>query len=392
MLTPWLELPGVAEQLAAFAEAAGLDLARLGTTAVAEEIKDTAVTQPLHRRPRRDRRRAARAGRDRRAGRRRPQRRRAHRRRGRRRTTAEPTPSRFAARRGAEMAAACARHPDRHVAPCSAATPRTSSRAIEALGLTAGQPQRRRPDRRRRRPRRARQARRRPAGRRPRAPAAGRRRLPHPLHGAGRGRAAPTTPTASTVRDPRPILLSNADGTRVDDRRRPDRAAGRQVTQPVRWDLCLRTCADLGVTAAIELAAGRHADRHRQARAARRRAARDQVAGRPRRRARRSSTAGRSTARASTPPTSASWSRRPRACSPAPTASTEGAEVARGTRLGTIRTNRDEHAIVAPQAGVLVEWLRAGRRHRGRRPAASPALPAERIVIAGDACRSPAAP
>ena len=47
MLAPWLELDGVADQLAAFSELAGLDLHRLGTTAGAEEIKDTAVTQPL---------------------------------------------------------------------------------------------------------------------------------------------------------------------------------------------------------------------------------------------------------------------------------------------------------------------------------------------------------
>jgi len=47
MLTPWLELPGVADQLAGLSEAAGLDLERLGTEAGAEEIKDTAVTQPL---------------------------------------------------------------------------------------------------------------------------------------------------------------------------------------------------------------------------------------------------------------------------------------------------------------------------------------------------------
>nr|WP_281361989.1 ACP S-malonyltransferase [Nakamurella aerolata] len=47
MLSAWLELPGVAEQLTAWGDAAGLDLARLGTTADADEIKDTAVTQPL---------------------------------------------------------------------------------------------------------------------------------------------------------------------------------------------------------------------------------------------------------------------------------------------------------------------------------------------------------
>jgi [acyl-carrier-protein] S-malonyltransferase len=47
MLTPWLELPGSAQQVAAWSAASGLDLARLGTTASAEEITDTAVTQPL---------------------------------------------------------------------------------------------------------------------------------------------------------------------------------------------------------------------------------------------------------------------------------------------------------------------------------------------------------
>lgn len=47
MLAPWLELPGASERLAAWSDAIGLDLATLGTTATAEEITDTAVTQPL---------------------------------------------------------------------------------------------------------------------------------------------------------------------------------------------------------------------------------------------------------------------------------------------------------------------------------------------------------
>ncbi|MVU83403.1 acyltransferase domain-containing protein [Nocardia sp. ET3-3] len=47
MLTPWLELPGAADRIALWGKAAGLDLLRLGTTATAEEIVDTAVTQPL---------------------------------------------------------------------------------------------------------------------------------------------------------------------------------------------------------------------------------------------------------------------------------------------------------------------------------------------------------
>lgn len=47
MLAEWLELPGAAQRVAAWSDISGLDLARLGTTATAEEITDTAVTQPL---------------------------------------------------------------------------------------------------------------------------------------------------------------------------------------------------------------------------------------------------------------------------------------------------------------------------------------------------------
>ena len=47
MLAAWLELPGAAKQLDSWSQASGLDLARLGTTASAEEITDTSVTQPL---------------------------------------------------------------------------------------------------------------------------------------------------------------------------------------------------------------------------------------------------------------------------------------------------------------------------------------------------------
>ncbi len=46
-LSPWLERAGVAEQLAALSEDAGIDLLTHGTTSDAETIKDTAVAQPL---------------------------------------------------------------------------------------------------------------------------------------------------------------------------------------------------------------------------------------------------------------------------------------------------------------------------------------------------------
>ncbi|WP_018331416.1 ACP S-malonyltransferase [Actinomycetospora chiangmaiensis] len=47
MLAPWLERPGARDRLAEFSTAAGLDLEHLGTEADAEAIADTAVTQPL---------------------------------------------------------------------------------------------------------------------------------------------------------------------------------------------------------------------------------------------------------------------------------------------------------------------------------------------------------
>ncbi|MER6155660.1 ACP S-malonyltransferase [Streptomyces sp. NPDC001868] len=46
-LTPWLDLPGAADRLAAWSDAIGLDLAHYGTEADADAIRDTAVAQPL---------------------------------------------------------------------------------------------------------------------------------------------------------------------------------------------------------------------------------------------------------------------------------------------------------------------------------------------------------
>ncbi|MFC7010666.1 ACP S-malonyltransferase [Streptomyces viridiviolaceus] len=46
-LTDWLELPGAADRVAAWSDAIGLDLAHYGTKADADEIRDTSVAQPL---------------------------------------------------------------------------------------------------------------------------------------------------------------------------------------------------------------------------------------------------------------------------------------------------------------------------------------------------------
>ncbi len=53
--------------------------------------------------------------------------------------------------------------------------------------------------------------------------------------------------------DPARTLLSNLDGTAVDNGAAMVQRLVRQVTAPVRWDLCMRTLADLGVTGVIEL-------------------------------------------------------------------------------------------------------------------------------------------
>ena len=56
-----------------------------------------------------------------------------------------------------------------------------------------------------------------------------------------------------SVHDPRTRLISNADGTIVHNGREVLARLVRQVSSPVRWDLCMSTMADLGVTAMLEL-------------------------------------------------------------------------------------------------------------------------------------------
>jgi [acyl-carrier-protein] S-malonyltransferase len=58
---------------------------------------------------------------------------------------------------------------------------------------------------------------------------------------------------AITTHDPRIPLISNADGRVVHDGRDVMRRLVTQVSNPVRWDLCMSAMADLGVTAVIEI-------------------------------------------------------------------------------------------------------------------------------------------
>lgn len=251
MLVPWLDLPLAAARLRWLSEVSGLDLIRLGTTADADEIKDTAVTQPLLVATAL----AAAAELD------------------------PPTASTdivtaghsvgelaaaalagvisveaavaLARVRGREMAAACALEPT-GMSAVLGGDPDAVVAGIEALGLTP--------------------ANRNGAGQ---VVAAGAldalAALAATPPGGGKVRAltvagafhtrymAPAQEALGSVAagvpaaDPRLMLLSNADGTAVDAGGDVlDRLVG-QLTRPVRWDLCQATLAHLGVTALIEL-------------------------------------------------------------------------------------------------------------------------------------------
>ncbi|MFG1658941.1 ACP S-malonyltransferase [Micromonospora chersina] len=247
-LTPWLDLPGAAERLRSWSALAGVDLVHLGTEADADEIKDTARTQPLlvaaallagEQLPMGDVAvvaghsvgelgAAALAG-----------------------VLPAEAAVTLAGVRGREMAAACALEPT-GMAAVLGGDPDEVLAALEAHGLypanrngagqivaagavtglekLAAEP-----------PTRARVI---------MLKVAGAFHTPYmaPAEAALAEVAADITPA-----DPARTLLSNLDGGAVADGRELVRRLVRQVTAPVRWDLCMRTLADLGVTGVIEL-------------------------------------------------------------------------------------------------------------------------------------------
>lgn len=247
MLNPWLELDGVAEQVARYSELAGLDLVRLGTTATADEIVDTAVTQPLIVAMGLVAAAQLKLGSVLTAG----------------HSIGEVTAAAvagvltpeqaisFAARRGQEMAEACKVVPTTMAAALGGDSD-TVVAAILARGLTP--------------------ANRNGAGQIVAAgaveaidelvadPPQGTRFRKLPVAGAFhtdymssaekslRAVAAELRPA-----DPNQILLSNADGAAITDGPTVLARLVAQVTRPVRWDLCLNTMRELGVTATIEL-------------------------------------------------------------------------------------------------------------------------------------------
>lgn len=246
-LEPWLSsVPDAPARLRWWSVLAGVDLVALGTTAGADEIRDTARTQPLlvaaallaaERLPEAalvaghsvgELAAAALAG-----------------------ALGAETAVALAGLRGREMAAACAREPTGMAAVLGGEEAEVLA-AIEAHGLhpanrngvgqivAAGATDRL--EKLTAQP---------PSGTRARAlPVAGAFHTPYmaPAERALAEAAAGITPA-----DPSRILLSNLDGASVNHGGELIGRLVRQVTAPVRWDACMHTLADLGVTGVIEL-------------------------------------------------------------------------------------------------------------------------------------------
>ncbi|NKZ04576.1 ACP S-malonyltransferase [Actinomadura latina] len=249
-LQPWLEIPGVADRLAWWSAVTGLDLVRYGTEADAEEIRDTAVAQPLlvaaalaayevlypdGARP------GAVAG----------------------HSVGELAAAAIAGVLTPEAALVLVRERGRAMAEAAAVTetgmtavlggdPDEVLASIDKHGLTpanvngAGQVV--------------------AAGTMEKLakfadepPAKARLR---PLSVAGAFHTEHMEPAVATLRrlaagapvaDPRTTLLQNRDGAAVEDGREFVGRLVEQVSTPVRWDSCMTTMRDLGVTAIIEL-------------------------------------------------------------------------------------------------------------------------------------------
>ncbi len=160
---------------------------------------------------------------------------------------------------------------------------------------------------------------------------------------------------AMTTHDPRTRLLSNADGTVVHDGRDVLRRLVNQVSNPVRWDLCMDAMRDLGVTGVIEIPpAGtltglvKRALPDVEALALKTPddldAARDMVA----RHARESGLSQNPTWRLIVAPAKGTV---------AVTSLDVGTAVTRGDTVATVVTLRDSYDVVAPHGGRVVEWL-----------------------------------
>jgi [acyl-carrier-protein] S-malonyltransferase len=351
VLAPWLDHPAAAQVLREAEEVTGQDLIRLGTTGTEDEIRDTAIAQPLLTALALATAAALELGPsdiDVVAG----------------HSIGELPASvlagvlgtkdalRLARDRGAAMAAACAASPTGMTAVLGG-DPDELDDILARLGLIA--------------------ANRNGAGQTvvagplsalaelAEAPPAKARLRPLAVAGAFHtsamepARAAMQTAVIGlSIGDPGPRLLSNADGAVVSTGAEKLARLVNQVASPVRWDLCQQTMAELGVTALLELAPG------------------GTLTGLAKR-----TLPGVETFAVKTPADLeaargliASRSGAAPEAAPsfrlvvAPQGGTfdaidlnEGSVLPAGAMLGSVRSSRAEHPVTLPADGVLVEWL-----------------------------------
>jgi [acyl-carrier-protein] S-malonyltransferase len=161
---------------------------------------------------------------------------------------------------------------------------------------------------------------------------------------------------AVSTHDPRLRLISNADGRVVHDGREVLARLISQVSQPVRWDLCMQTMADLGVTGLIEIPpAGTLANLAKRALPGVEvlavktpddlPAAHDMIARHA------------SAIHAETPPTWRLVIAPEKGIFQREAMADAGSHIAPATTIGTVTTARDATPVYAPHGGVVVEWL-----------------------------------
>ncbi|XVX21714.1 acyltransferase domain-containing protein [Actinomycetota bacterium] len=160
---------------------------------------------------------------------------------------------------------------------------------------------------------------------------------------------------AMSTHDPRVKILSNADGTVVHSGREVLGRLVSQVRNPVRWDLCMETMTDLGVTGMIEIPpAGALTGLAKRAMKGVETLALKSPDDLDKAHAmvKEHGTLSRS-------PLDPAWRL---VIAPAKGTITrseiaEGASVAAGSQIGQVSTLRDSYPVTAPHGGTVVEWL-----------------------------------
>lgn len=160
---------------------------------------------------------------------------------------------------------------------------------------------------------------------------------------------------AVSTHDPRTPLISNRDGKIVHDGRDVVRRIVTQVASPVRWDLCMETMRDLGVTGLLEMPpAGTLTGIAKRALpgvatfALKTPDQLDAARAFVEEHGTQSALDVNPTWRLLVSPSKGTFER---------LAGGEGETLAPDSTIGTVRSTRDETKVFAPHGGVIVEWL-----------------------------------